>query len=220
MGGSKTDTQGRGRHKRPRNKLDLVGRIPSTARTVQRRQSGAPPTPGPAALPRALASDRRGQPPAPQRPCRLPAVSGCFPTRVCTSLSRFLMRENQAVITGKPKKERSTALARERSGHLESPGRVGGGRVTLRPRPTEKSRPCHPSSSPGSPSSHPAPILLEVKMRPCTEQANSTLPKPDPIDSGTGRSPAPSTQSSYVGDICRVNETDAADLVLTDPDDT
>lgn len=126
------------------------------------------------------------------------------------------MRENQAVITGRPKKERSTVLARKRSGHRESPGHAGG-RVTLRPGPTEKSHPCHPSSCPGSSSSHPVPILLEVKRRLCRA---GQQPKPNPIDSGTGRLPAPSAQSSYVGDICHINETDAADLVLTDPDDT
>ena len=94
------------------------------------------------------------------------------------------------------------------------------GRVTPRPGPTERLCPCHPSDSSGSPSSHPTAILLEVKGLPCTEQADSTVPNPDPIDSGTGRFPVPSTQSSYVGDICPANETDAADLVLTNPDDT
>ena len=110
-------------------------------------------------------------------------------------------------------------LAWELSGHHESPACVGS-RVTPHPGPTEKSHPCHPSDSLGSPSSHPVPILLEVRRLPCTEQADSTAPKADPIDSGTSHFPAPSAQSSYVGDICPVNETDAADLVLTNPDDT
>ena len=36
--------------------------------------------------------------PAPSTTEALPAISGCFLTQVCTSLSWFLMRENQAVI--------------------------------------------------------------------------------------------------------------------------